>query len=228
MSYFVLQIWAQTSVDLFSIFKHLFCWNYPICNCRLLYLPWLKSFCFHLYRYFISTQDSPQKRHVYRWEIIPKRSPHQEMRMLYVENILLNNTRHFSCILVAVSPIQLQCILPHPYCMDIIHCWNAIISRMRRSASTNQHKNPSFSASTIGLFSQRCLTCEMNQEACAFFDADISPNKQHVILQCKGTSLVCVFPSGNHSEKYSFMWIYYSHCSKTQPILGNVWDMVRE
>uniref|UniRef100_A0A8C7RTQ7 Dipeptidyl peptidase like 10 n=1 Tax=Oncorhynchus mykiss TaxID=8022 RepID=A0A8C7RTQ7_ONCMY len=48
-----------------------------------------------------------------------------------------------------------------------------------------------YSASTIGLFSQRCLTCEMNQEACTFFDADISPNKQHVILQCKGTSLVC-------------------------------------
>ncbi|CDQ87314.1 unnamed protein product [Oncorhynchus mykiss] len=43
-----------------------------------------------------------------------------------------------------------------------------------------------YSASTIGLFSQRCLTCEMNQEACTFFDADISPNKQHVILQCKG------------------------------------------
>uniref|UniRef100_A0A8C7GAA9 Dipeptidyl peptidase like 10 n=1 Tax=Oncorhynchus kisutch TaxID=8019 RepID=A0A8C7GAA9_ONCKI len=52
-----------------------------------------------------------------------------------------------------------------------------------------------YSASTIGLFSQRCLTCEMNQEACTFFDADISPNKQHFILQCKGTSLVCVFPS---------------------------------
>uniref|UniRef100_A0A8C7VYB5 Dipeptidyl peptidase like 10 n=1 Tax=Oncorhynchus mykiss TaxID=8022 RepID=A0A8C7VYB5_ONCMY len=61
-----------------------------------------------------------------------------------------------------------------------------------------------YSASTIGLFSQRCLTCEMNQEACTFFDADISPNKQHVILQCKGTSLVCVFPSGNHSEKYTY------------------------
>uniref|UniRef100_A0A8C8LQE0 Uncharacterized protein n=1 Tax=Oncorhynchus tshawytscha TaxID=74940 RepID=A0A8C8LQE0_ONCTS len=42
-----------------------------------------------------------------------------------------------------------------------------------------------YSASTIGLFSQRCLTCEVNQEACTFFDADISPNKQHVILQCK-------------------------------------------
>uniref|UniRef100_A0A8C8FDW1 Uncharacterized protein n=1 Tax=Oncorhynchus tshawytscha TaxID=74940 RepID=A0A8C8FDW1_ONCTS len=61
-----------------------------------------------------------------------------------------------------------------------------------------------YSASTIGLFSQRCLTCEVNQEACTFFDADISPNKQHVILQCKGTSLVCVFPSGNHSDKYTY------------------------
>uniref|UniRef100_A0A673YW97 Dipeptidyl peptidase like 10 n=1 Tax=Salmo trutta TaxID=8032 RepID=A0A673YW97_SALTR len=76
-----------------------------------------------------------------------------------------------------------------------------------------------YSASTIGLFSQRCLTCEMNQETCTFFDADVSPNKQHVILQCKGTSLVCVFRSGKHSDKYSFIWICYSHCSKTQPIL---------
>uniref|UniRef100_A0A8C7G9W2 Dipeptidyl peptidase like 10 n=1 Tax=Oncorhynchus kisutch TaxID=8019 RepID=A0A8C7G9W2_ONCKI len=55
-----------------------------------------------------------------------------------------------------------------------------------------------YSASTIGLFSQRCLTCEMNQEACTFFDADISPNKQHFILQCKGTSLVSYFILDNN------------------------------
>uniref|UniRef100_A0A4W5KFQ7 Dipeptidyl peptidase like 10 n=1 Tax=Hucho hucho TaxID=62062 RepID=A0A4W5KFQ7_9TELE len=87
------------------------------------------------------------------------------------------------------------------------------------STQDSPQKRHMYSASTIGLFSQRCLTCEMNQEACTFFDADISPNKQHVILQCKGTSLVYVFCSGNHSDKYSFMWICYSHCSKTQPIL---------
>uniref|UniRef100_A0A8C7V5J4 Inactive dipeptidyl peptidase 10-like n=1 Tax=Oncorhynchus mykiss TaxID=8022 RepID=A0A8C7V5J4_ONCMY len=59
------------------------------------------------------------------------------------------------------------------------------------STQDSPQKRHVYSASTIGLFSQRCLTCEMNQEACAFFDADISPNKQHVILQCKGK--VCAF-----------------------------------
>ncbi|KAJ8003535.1 hypothetical protein DPEC_G00149360 [Dallia pectoralis] len=43
-----------------------------------------------------------------------------------------------------------------------------------------------YSASTVGLFTRRCLTCELNQDECTFFDAEISPNKQHVILQCKG------------------------------------------
>uniref|UniRef100_A0AAZ3Q9A0 Uncharacterized protein n=1 Tax=Oncorhynchus tshawytscha TaxID=74940 RepID=A0AAZ3Q9A0_ONCTS len=59
------------------------------------------------------------------------------------------------------------------------------------STQDSPQKRHVYSASTIGLFSQRCLTCEVNQEACAFFDADISPNKQHVILQCKGK--VCAF-----------------------------------
>uniref|UniRef100_A0A4W5KAT0 Dipeptidyl peptidase like 10 n=1 Tax=Hucho hucho TaxID=62062 RepID=A0A4W5KAT0_9TELE len=72
------------------------------------------------------------------------------------------------------------------------------------STQDSPQKRHMYSASTIGLFSQRCLTCEMNQEACTFFDADISPNKQHVILQCKGTSLVYVFCSGNHSDKYTY------------------------
>uniref|UniRef100_A0A3P8YZ36 Dipeptidyl peptidase like 10 n=1 Tax=Esox lucius TaxID=8010 RepID=A0A3P8YZ36_ESOLU len=51
----------------------------------------------------------------------------------------------------------------------------------------------SFSASTTGLFSRRCLTCDLNREECTFFDADISPNKQHVLLQCKGMRLVPYF-----------------------------------
>uniref|UniRef100_A0A4W5PNW6 Dipeptidyl peptidase like 10 n=1 Tax=Hucho hucho TaxID=62062 RepID=A0A4W5PNW6_9TELE len=70
------------------------------------------------------------------------------------------------------------------------------------STQDSPQKRQMYSASTIGLFSQRCLTCEMNQEACTFFDADISPNKQHVILQCKGK--VCVFRSGNHPAKYTY------------------------
>uniref|UniRef100_A0A6Q2ZKY8 Dipeptidyl peptidase like 10 n=1 Tax=Esox lucius TaxID=8010 RepID=A0A6Q2ZKY8_ESOLU len=53
----------------------------------------------------------------------------------------------------------------------------------------------SFSASTTGLFSRRCLTCDLNREECTFFDADISPNKQHVLLQCKGMRLVRWSPS---------------------------------
>uniref|UniRef100_A0A8C7RUB4 Dipeptidyl peptidase like 10 n=1 Tax=Oncorhynchus mykiss TaxID=8022 RepID=A0A8C7RUB4_ONCMY len=74
-----------------------------------------------------------------------------------------------------------------------------------------------YSASTIGLFSQRCLTCEMNQEACTFFDADISPNKQHVILQCKGTSLVSYFILDNNMPLRAALEIKKISKSLNQP-----------
>uniref|UniRef100_A0A3Q4MMJ5 Dipeptidyl peptidase like 10 n=1 Tax=Neolamprologus brichardi TaxID=32507 RepID=A0A3Q4MMJ5_NEOBR len=42
------------------------------------------------------------------------------------------------------------------------------------------------SVKTVGLFPRRCLTCELNKAHCLYFDADISPTNQHVILHCKG------------------------------------------
>uniref|UniRef100_A0A3Q3Q540 Dipeptidyl peptidase like 10 n=1 Tax=Monopterus albus TaxID=43700 RepID=A0A3Q3Q540_MONAL len=42
-----------------------------------------------------------------------------------------------------------------------------------------------FSVKTVGLFPRQCLTCELNKAHCLYFDADISPTNQHVILHCK-------------------------------------------
>uniref|UniRef100_A0A8C4H6H7 Dipeptidyl peptidase like 10 n=1 Tax=Dicentrarchus labrax TaxID=13489 RepID=A0A8C4H6H7_DICLA len=42
-----------------------------------------------------------------------------------------------------------------------------------------------FSVKTVGLFPRRCLTCELNKAHCLYFDADISPTNQHIILHCK-------------------------------------------
>uniref|UniRef100_A0AAX7VDS1 Dipeptidyl peptidase like 10 n=1 Tax=Astatotilapia calliptera TaxID=8154 RepID=A0AAX7VDS1_ASTCA len=42
------------------------------------------------------------------------------------------------------------------------------------------------SVKTVGLFPRRCLTCELNKAHCLYFDADISPTNQHIILDCKG------------------------------------------
>ncbi|KAJ8350586.1 hypothetical protein SKAU_G00257160 [Synaphobranchus kaupii] len=44
-----------------------------------------------------------------------------------------------------------------------------------------------FSVSTVGQFPRRCLTCELHRAHCTFFDADISPSLQHIILNCKAT-----------------------------------------
>ncbi|KAJ3592680.1 hypothetical protein NHX12_007807 [Muraenolepis orangiensis] len=38
---------------------------------------------------------------------------------------------------------------------------------------------------TVGLFPRRCLTCELNKAHCLYFEADISPTNQHIILHCK-------------------------------------------
>uniref|UniRef100_A0A7N5ZRV3 Dipeptidyl peptidase like 10 n=1 Tax=Anabas testudineus TaxID=64144 RepID=A0A7N5ZRV3_ANATE len=42
-----------------------------------------------------------------------------------------------------------------------------------------------YSVKTVGLFPRRCLTCELNKAHCLYFDADISPSNQHIILHCK-------------------------------------------
>ncbi|XP_034720677.1 inactive dipeptidyl peptidase 10-like isoform X1 [Etheostoma cragini] len=48
-----------------------------------------------------------------------------------------------------------------------------------------------YSASTLGLFPRRCLTCGLKEE-CLFFDADVSPDAQHAILHCKGPGVPAV------------------------------------
>ncbi|KAJ0005991.1 hypothetical protein NQD34_015885 [Periophthalmus magnuspinnatus] len=45
-----------------------------------------------------------------------------------------------------------------------------------------------YSVKTVGLFPWRCLTCDLNKAHCLYFDADISPSHQHIILHCKGTN----------------------------------------
>uniref|UniRef100_A0A3Q3H019 Dipeptidyl peptidase like 10 n=1 Tax=Labrus bergylta TaxID=56723 RepID=A0A3Q3H019_9LABR len=59
-----------------------------------------------------------------------------------------------------------------------------------------------YSVKTVGLFPRRCLTCELNKAHCLYFDADISPTNQHVILHCKGR------PSDTHSKLFLFCSFY--------------------
>uniref|UniRef100_A0A673Z789 Dipeptidyl peptidase like 10 n=1 Tax=Salmo trutta TaxID=8032 RepID=A0A673Z789_SALTR len=49
-----------------------------------------------------------------------------------------------------------------------------------------------FSVKTVGLFPRHCLTCELNKAHCLFFDAEINPSDQHILLHCKG-KLVATF-----------------------------------
>uniref|UniRef100_A0A669CE01 Dipeptidyl peptidase like 10 n=1 Tax=Oreochromis niloticus TaxID=8128 RepID=A0A669CE01_ORENI len=53
------------------------------------------------------------------------------------------------------------------------------------------------SVKTVGLFPRRCLTCELNKAHCLYFDADISPTNQHIILHCKGSNF-CTLSSFKH------------------------------
>ncbi|KAI3356572.1 hypothetical protein L3Q82_017770 [Scortum barcoo] len=60
-----------------------------------------------------------------------------------------------------------------------------------------------FSVKTVGLFPRRCLTCELNKAHCLYFDADISPTNQHVILHCKGPGApTVILHSLNNSNYY--------------------------
>ncbi|KAL7385749.1 hypothetical protein ABVT39_027724 [Epinephelus coioides] len=60
-----------------------------------------------------------------------------------------------------------------------------------------------FSVKTVGLFPRRCLTCELNKAHCLYFDADISPTNQHIILHCKGPGApTVILHSLNNSNYY--------------------------
>uniref|UniRef100_A0A8C9V9R9 Dipeptidyl peptidase like 10 n=1 Tax=Scleropages formosus TaxID=113540 RepID=A0A8C9V9R9_SCLFO len=54
------------------------------------------------------------------------------------------------------------------------------------STEGSSRRRQLFSVSTVGLFPRRCLTCDLNKTHCSYFDADMSPGQQHVILHCKG------------------------------------------
>uniref|UniRef100_A0A8C9WG65 Dipeptidyl peptidase like 10 n=1 Tax=Scleropages formosus TaxID=113540 RepID=A0A8C9WG65_SCLFO len=57
------------------------------------------------------------------------------------------------------------------------------------STEGSSRRRQLFSVFTVGLFPRRCLTCDLNKTHCSYFDADMSPGQQHVILHCKGESV---------------------------------------
>ncbi|KAJ3591882.1 hypothetical protein NHX12_007013, partial [Muraenolepis orangiensis] len=59
-----------------------------------------------------------------------------------------------------------------------------------------------FSVKTVGLFLRRCLTCELNKAHCLYFEADISPTNQHIILHCKGPGVPTVILHSLHNANY--------------------------
>ncbi|XP_035460403.2 inactive dipeptidyl peptidase 10-like isoform X1 [Scophthalmus maximus] len=71
------------------------------------------------------------------------------------------------------------------------------------STEGSSRRRQLFSVKTVGLFPRRCLTCELNKAHCLFFDADISPTNQHIILQCKGPGApTVILHSLNNSNYY--------------------------
>ncbi|KAM9447996.1 inactive dipeptidyl peptidase 10-like isoform 1-T1 [Salvelinus alpinus] len=60
-----------------------------------------------------------------------------------------------------------------------------------------------FSVKTVGLFPRHCLTCELNKAHCLFFDAEINPSDQHILLHCKGPGApTVILHSLNNSNYY--------------------------
>uniref|UniRef100_A0A6Q2Y3C4 Dipeptidyl peptidase like 10 n=1 Tax=Esox lucius TaxID=8010 RepID=A0A6Q2Y3C4_ESOLU len=59
-----------------------------------------------------------------------------------------------------------------------------------------------FSVKTVGLFPRRCLTCELNKAHCLFFNAEISPSNQNIILHCKGPGVPTVILHSLNNANY--------------------------
>ncbi|XP_070693812.1 inactive dipeptidyl peptidase 10-like [Pempheris klunzingeri] len=71
------------------------------------------------------------------------------------------------------------------------------------STEGSSRRRQLFSVKTVGLFPRRCLTCELNKAHCLYFDADISPTNQHIILHCKGPGApTVILHSLNNSNYY--------------------------
>uniref|UniRef100_A0A8D3DVU4 Inactive dipeptidyl peptidase 10-like n=1 Tax=Scophthalmus maximus TaxID=52904 RepID=A0A8D3DVU4_SCOMX len=72
-----------------------------------------------------------------------------------------------------------------------LNTWEVVRSLTLIECCCHSFNNTVCVVKTVGLFPRRCLTCELNKAHCLFFDADISPTNQHIILQCKGTQSQC-------------------------------------
>uniref|UniRef100_A0A8D3CN88 Inactive dipeptidyl peptidase 10-like n=1 Tax=Scophthalmus maximus TaxID=52904 RepID=A0A8D3CN88_SCOMX len=70
-----------------------------------------------------------------------------------------------------------------------LNTWEVVRSLTLIECCCHSFNNTVCVVKTVGLFPRRCLTCELNKAHCLFFDADISPTNQHIILQCKGTTV---------------------------------------
>ncbi|XP_035250641.1 inactive dipeptidyl peptidase 10-like isoform X1 [Anguilla anguilla] len=77
-----------------------------------------------------------------------------------------------------------------------------------------------FSVSTVGQFPRRCLTCELHRAHCTFFDADMSPGLQHIILDCKGPGApTVILHSLNNANNYFIL--------ENNTVLKSAWQMKR-
>uniref|UniRef100_A0A3B4TQ32 Dipeptidyl peptidase like 10 n=1 Tax=Seriola dumerili TaxID=41447 RepID=A0A3B4TQ32_SERDU len=74
-----------------------------------------------------------------------------------------------------------------------------------------------FSVKTVGLFPRRCLTCELNKAHCLYFDADISPTNQHIILHCKGRLSYFKAPPVSVVKLSVFYFMSPALCSDSAP-----------
>uniref|UniRef100_A0A8K9WRU5 Dipeptidyl peptidase like 10 n=1 Tax=Oncorhynchus mykiss TaxID=8022 RepID=A0A8K9WRU5_ONCMY len=59
-----------------------------------------------------------------------------------------------------------------------------------------------YSVKTVGLFPRHCLTCELNKAHCLFFNAEINPSNQHILLHCKGPGAPTVILHSLNNANY--------------------------
>ncbi|XP_067116185.1 inactive dipeptidyl peptidase 10-like [Osmerus mordax] len=59
------------------------------------------------------------------------------------------------------------------------------------STEDSPQKRHLYSVSAVGVFPRQCLTCQLNHE-CSFYDAELCPSTQHVLLRCRGPGVPMV------------------------------------
>ncbi|TNN53558.1 Inactive dipeptidyl peptidase 10 [Liparis tanakae] len=82
---------------------------------------------------------------------------------------------------------------------------NSLYFLSTEDGSTQQHF---YRVSTLDPSHKECLTCSLFQSRCTSYDAVVSPDRQHVILSCRGTATeassihpphVSIFPDEGHN-----------------------------